>query len=279
MVLTGILAVLFRGIRSLGLILPDLEEAAVSGLTLLEQWLLQLARKAPQSLRPVAAQHVLDLFSDSTAFLQESTKFVLSFAGSILTQVPDRAFTLFTAIISGFMISAKLPKLKALVKEQLSRKNFKAVLSFLKNFRNTLGRWLLAQLKLTCVTLLILMLGFIVLKIPYAPIWAAAVAFLDALPILGTGAVLIPWSIISFLRADTVKALGLLALYICAMATRSVLEPRLIGRQLGLDPLLTLAAIYAGYRLWGFGGMILSPLLAVTAFRLIPQARNSGKSL
>ena len=57
--------------------------------------------------------------------------------------------------------------------------------------------------------------------------------------------------------------------------TRSVLEPKLVGKQLGLDPLLTLAALYAGYRLWGLGGMILAPLLAVTVRNLIPDSRTA----
>ena len=113
---------------------------------------------------------------------------------------------------------------------------------------------------------------------PYAPLWAAAIALLDALPVLGTGIVLIPWSIVSFLQADAPRALGLLAVYVTATLTRSLPEPRFVGRQLGLDPLITLAAIYCGYRLWGIGGMILSPLVAVTAFQLLPGPADSGKS-
>ena len=103
-------------------------------------------------------------------------------------------------------------------------------------------------------------------------------AFLDALPLLGTGAVLIPWSLISFLQENTPQALGLLGLYAVVTLTRSLLEPRFVGRQLGLDPLATLAALYIGYRLWGFGGMILSPLLAVAAAGMIGEGRNTGKA-
>ena len=220
---------------------------------------------------------MLALFSDGTAFLDQGVKFVLSMAGGILTHIPDRAFTLFTGLISGFMFSAKLPRLKKMLKEKLPRDRLQTVLQFLRRLKATGFQWLQAQLKLTAVTLLILTLGLILLNIPYAPLWALAIALLDALPLLGTGIVLIPWSVVSFLSADTPRALGLLAIYITAMLTRSTLEPRFVGKQLGLDPLITLAAIYCGYRLWGFPGMILSPLLAVTAFSLIPQAADSGK--
>ena len=87
---------------------------------------------------------------------------------------------------------------------------------------------------------------------------------MDALPVLGTGTVLVPWSLVCLLQGDTVRGIGLLGVYAAASLTRSVLEPRFIGRQLGLDPLVTLLAMYAGYRLWGLAGMILAPLLAVT---------------
>ena len=272
-----ILFLLFLGFSSLGNILPDLTEAAVSGLAVLEQWLLSLAGRFPQAVRPFLQKHVLALFSDGTAFLDQGVKFVLGLAGGVLTHIPDRAFTLFTGLISGFMISAKLPRLKKILKDKLSLKRIQTILKFLRSLKSTVMQWLLAQMKLAGITLLILTLGLILLNIPYAPIWALAIAVLDALPLLGTGIVLIPWSIVSFLAADTPRALGLLAIYITAMLTRSTLEPRFVGKQLGLDPLITLASIYCGYRLWGFPGMILSPLLAVTAFRLIPQAADSGK--
>ena len=96
------------------------------------------------------------------------------------------------------------------------------------------------------------------------------VSLVDAFPILGTGTVLLPWTLISFVQDNAARGMGLLGIYAVVSVTRSVLEPKLVGKQLGLDPLVTLAALYAGYRLWGLGGMILAPLLAVTVRNLIP---------
>ena len=73
------------------------------------------------------------------------------------------------------------------------------------------------------------------------------------------------------------KALGLLGLYALTALTRSALEPRLVGRQLGLDPLLTLIALYTGFRLWGIWGMFLMPMLAITVISMIPETRKPGK--
>ena len=97
-----------------------------------------------------------------------------------------------------------------------------------------------------------------------------AVSLVDALPVLGTGTVLVPWAVICFLQGEGARAIGLLGVYAVVTLSRSMLEPKLVGRHLGLDPLVTLMALYAGYRLWGVGGMIFAPLLAVTIMQVTP---------
>ena len=68
--------------------------------------------------------------------------------------------------------------------------------------------------------------------------------------------------------------MGLLGCYAVVTLVRSSLEPRLVGKQLGLDPLVTLMALYIGYKIWGIGGMILAPLLTVTALQLVPEKHD-----
>ena len=97
---------------------------------------------------------------------------------------------------------------------------------------------------------------------------------MDAFPILGTGTVLLPWALVSLLGGNKVQALGLASIYVAISLSRSVLEPKLLGSHLGLDPLVTLAALYAGYKLWGFGGLILAPVLAVAAVQLLRPERQ-----
>ena len=142
--------------------------------------------------------------------------------------------------------------------------------------KHAVGGWLLAQLKLAGVTLILLCLGLVLLRVRYALLWALGITVLDAFPILGTGTVLLPWALICFLQGNTPRAIGLLGLYAVISLTRSVLEPKLVGRHLGLDPLAALVALYAGYKLWGIGGMILAPLLAGTALQLVPPKKHEA---
>ena len=271
-----VLAILVRELSALAGILPDLTETTRSGILLLRSWMMDLAGRSPQSIRPLLEQNVGALFSGGTALLDKGFSYVLGLAGAILSHVPDSALTLATAVISGFMISAKLPGIRRWIKTHFRWERLRPLLDVLKRIRSAVGGWLMAQLRLTGVTLILLLMGFVILRIPYALLWAVGICFLDALPVLGTGTVLLPWGLICFLQGDRARAIGLGGLYVVITLTRSVLEPRLVGKQLGLDPLVTLFALYAGYKVWGIGGMILSPLLAVTVVQLLPENRNSS---
>ena len=264
-------------VRELGLladVLPELLEAARGGLESLELFLTDLVARAPEAVRPLLIGQVEQLFSGSSALLDRATGWLLRLASGFVTKLPGSALGLGTGIISSFMISAKLPQWQAWFRSRLPREKLKPMLDTVSGMKTAVFGWLKAQVKLSGVTWVVVTAGFFLLGIRYAPLWAAAVALVDSFPILGTGTILLPWSLVAFLQADTGRAFGLLGLYAAVTVIRSLLEPRLVGRQLGLDPLLTLVALYAGYRLFGLAGMILSPILAVTVTQAV-QARRA----
>lgn len=253
-----------RQVSRLASVMPDLESTAQQGMATLESFLMDMAHRAPDSVSPLLTRGVEGLFSDGGNLLKDASGTVLRMASGVVTRIPDSALGVGTWLIASYMISARLPRLKQAVKARLPASWQEQVLPGMRRLRKTLSGWFLAQLKLTAVTFLVLSAGFLLLGIRHGVLWAAVVSLLDALPVLGTGTVLVPWSLVSFLQGDPVRAMGLLGVYAAAAVLRSVLEPKLVGRQLGLDPLVTLLALYAGYRLWGLPGMILSPLLAAT---------------
>ena len=263
-----LMALLVKEMSLLAGALPDLEQTATEGLSYLEGFLLKLTDRTPAGVRPLLSQAVTGLFSDSTAVMDRFTQWIPGAASKALGHIPGSAITLGTGILSGFMVSARLPKLKAWLRQLLGNAKLQKWLPVLTRVRQGLGGFLKAQLKLSALSFLILLCGFWLLKISYAPLWALFTAVVDAIPVLGTGTVLIPWSLISFLQGDTGRAFGLLGVYAAAVVLRSVLEPRLVGKQLGLDPLVTLMALYAGYKLFGILGMLFAPLLAVTVTKL-----------
>ena len=274
LVVMALCAVVLRELGLLADVLPELLEAARGGMASLEIFLTDLVARTPETLRPLLIEQVEGLFSGGSALLDRITAWLLRLASGVLTQIPDSALGFGTGLIASFMISAKLPAWKTWLRSRLSGEKLRPAVETVKKLENAVLGWLKAQMKLIGVTWAVMTAGFWLLGIRYAPLWAGAVALVDAFPVLGTGAVLVPWSLVSFLQADTGRAFGLLGLYGGVTLIRSLLEPRLVSRQLGLDPLVTLIALYAGYRLWGLTGMILAPILAVT----VTQLARSGKT-
>ncbi len=262
-------AVAVKELGGLAGMVPTLTGTARQGIQLLQDWLVSLSEQAPEEVRPVLQKTVLDFFNDGTVLLQQVTQRVPGAVTSALSGLGQGALGLGTGVVSAFLISGRLPKLKKMVAQRLPESWNTKYLPALKRVKTALGGWLKAQLKLSGVTWGIVTIGLLVLRIPYAPAWAVLVAVVDAVPILGTGTVLVPWALICLLQGESLRAIGLLCTYGAAAMTRTVLEPRLVGRQLGMDPLATLVALYVGYRFWGIPGLLLTPILASAAKSLI----------
>lgn len=131
-----------------------------------------------------------------------------------------------------------------------------------------LGGFLLAQFKIMCIVFAILLIGFLVMGNPYALLLALVISFVDLLPILGTGTILIPWTLICFLQRDYRQAMFLIILYVVCLVARQFLQPKMIADSMGLDSMATLVLIYTGYKLNGMKGMILALLAGVIILSL-----------
>ena len=250
-------------VKELGILarrLPNLQDTAQQATLQLQSLMESAAMYAPDGIRPLLDRSISGLFSSVS--LDQSIVGLPAAIKSFLSRVPDGALGIGAGVISGFMFSARLPKLKSWLDRKMPPNVKSQLIPALKRGKNALFGWLKAQLKLSSITCGIVLTGFLLLQIPFAPVWAVGIAIVDAVPLLGTGIVLIPWALVKLMQRRHLQAIGLLCIYGCAVITRTVLEPRLVGRHLGLDPLVTLVFLYLGYRFWGIFGMLLAPMLA-----------------
>ena len=139
-------------------------------------------------------------------------------------------------------------------------------------------RYLKAYLVLLLLTFAQLFLGLCILRVEYAFLLAALIALVDILPVFGVGTVLVPWAAVELLRRQFKLGIGLLILYGVVSLVHQITEPKLVGKSLGLHPLLTLAAGYVGFRLFSVGGMVLAPLAALLLKGIFAATRkNQGQ--
>ena len=114
----------------------------------------------------------------------------------------------------------------------------------------------------------LLLAGFFFLRIEGAVLLAAMIALLDALPLFGAGVALVPWALAELLLSNPSRAAGLALLFAVILAVRNGLEPHVVGRQIGLHPLVSLISFYLGWRLAGLAGMLLAPILVLILVKL-----------
>ena len=185
---------------------------------------------------------------------------------------PDTLLFAVTAGIGTYFASASYPQLTAFLAAQIPaglRRRFSGVGG---NLKGSFGGWLRAQLILMLMTFFELLIGFLLLRVRGAPVIAAVTALVDALPVFGTGTVLLPWAAACLLLGQAPRAVALAALYAVISAVRSFLEPKVMAAQAGLPPLAALAAMYAGFRAFGVAGMILLPV----ALLFVKQLHDQG---
>ena len=268
LLLTGIYAlcrILCREAVGLARQLPSLVASLAEPASRLEAWLLARLSGFPDGVGQALTEGVKGFFRSGTGFLGKAYEWVFQAASSVLSMLPDLALFVLTAVLSSFMLAAKLPTLLALWERKAPEPWKRRCAGVLRRLRATLGGWVKTQVKLMGVTFLVLTAGLMILGVDYPVLLGLLIALIDALPVFGSGTVLIPWGLFVLLSGNSFLGVGLLCLYGAASLIRSALEPKMLGKQMGLDPLLTLLALYAGYRFFGILGMILFPIGAMLA--------------
>lgn len=240
--------------------LPVLLKELSPSLDLLREKMTGLAARLPDGFSAPALQWVDKLFTGGNMFLGSLSEWLLSGAARVLSRIPDLILFVLTTLLSAYFFAMDTQGPKKLLYKHIPKAWLERGKALLYRLKTALKGYAKSQLYLSAVTYGLCAIGLLILGYPKGFLIAIPIALVDALPILGAGSVLIPWGILFFLRGDTTMGTALLLLYGICSVTRTVLEPRFLGEQMGLHPLLTLVSLYGGYRLFGFGGMLLLPI-------------------
>ena len=173
-----------------------------------------------------------------------------------------------TAGIGTYFVSASYPRVLAFISAQIPLALKERLSGLGRDLKNSFGGFAKAQLILMGMTFTQLLIAFVLLGVekPFLP--AAVTAFVDALPVFGTGIILVPWALYGLLLGNSAQGLGLLICWLVVSLVRNCAQAKLLGDQIGLDPLASLLAIYVGWQVKGVWGMLLFPLVMVTLRQL-----------
>lgn len=184
---------------------------------------------------------------------------LLTFSGAsnLAQNIAEFFLTFIITILSAYFFIIKRDELMEGFKKFFPNSVIEGWNLIYNNFTKAVGGYFKAQLKIMFVLTIIMIVGFEILMVSYSVLLALGIAFLDFLPVFGTGAVLWPWALVDMLSGNYFRAIGLVIIYLICQITKQVLQPKMVGDSIGLSPLSTLIFLYIGYKLYGVLGMIL----------------------
>ena len=189
-------------------------------------------------------------------------------APSLVSWVSSFAISTVVFIMASYFITADYPHLRFLITDRTPAEARGFCATVKRLFVQAFGGYLKSQLLLSLVVFLILAVGFVIIGQPYGLLLAALFAVLDFIPIIGAGTVMVPWAVVDLILGNYVGAIQLMVIWGVIALFRRVGEPKILGDQTGLPPILSLLGIYVGMRLGGVLGMIVGPILLLVLINL-----------
>lgn len=202
------------------------------------------------------------------SFLTNASSTIAFTLTGIAGQLPSLLIKLIFTIVSSFFFTIDYYKIADFFSRQLSGERLDMLVKLKDKTFGTIGKFIKAYGAIIMITFVELSFGFWLLGVTSPLLIGFLVAIIDIMPILGTGAVLLPWSLIGFITGDIKTGIGMLVLYIAITAIRQTIEPKIVGQQIGLHPIVTLLLMFVGAQLMGVLGLLLLPVLATLLLQL-----------
>lgn len=222
-----------------------------------------------------AQESVAKLDPEAADVLQSSLASVISSAGSAVssfsvravgvvsgwvTKLPGKMLSTLICIIATVFMTADFHRMTAFLLRQLPERSRHVAVKAKESFINVLSKYGKSYGIIMCITFVELSVGLLILRQENALLLALLIAVFDIFPVVGAGFILVPWAIVTLLGGNMARGFGLVALYIIITIFRQFIEPRIVGHQVGLHPLVTLIAMLVGTKLFGGIGLLGLPI-------------------
>ena len=254
--ISALLSSLFHEVQHLIEDLPNIVNQINAQLDYLSEKVRGISGALPEDVQTAINSIIISLGDLVNSFIKNLNLSAGS-AGAFAQGVAEGFLVVIVTILSAYFFTVDRDKLIAGLKKHLPDSVTDGWRLVMDNFRMAFGGYFKAQFKIMLVLTVIMFIGFEILKVDYSFFIALGVAFLDLLPVLGTGTVLWPWALFDVISGNYTRAVGLIIIYLICQVVKQVLQPKMVGDSIGLSPLSTLVFMYIGYQLYSVLGMII----------------------
>ena len=200
---------------------------------------------------------------------------------NIVTSIPAIGIYFGITIVALYFICIDKIYILDMVEYHMPKRWSKKMFIHIREISTVLGGYLKAQATLIIISFIISLVGLYIFKfigfnVKYPLLIALTIGFVDALPILGSGSVMIPWAIISGINGNIKFGFAIIGLLIIMSVVRQFLEPRIVSKNIGIHPIFTLIAMYTGFKFIGIMGLILGPIILIILKNIFSNLIDKG---
>lgn len=232
----------------------------------------QLFARLPQGVQNGWQAMMQNLDQTMGKLIGEMSEPTMEVAGNVAKRIPSIFVATIVTFVSAYFFIAQREEIIIWAKKISPQPIVSRMTMVMDNLKYAVGGYFKAQFKIMVVVFLMLLVGFSLIGVHFSILLALGIAFLDFLPFFGTGTALIPWAVYKFLVGNYRMAIALLILYAVTQVVRQLIQPKLVGDSMGLNPLLTLVLLYIGYKL----GSVLGMIFAVPVGMIVVNLYQAG---
>lgn len=216
---------------------------------------------------------IYQLLESSENLLLALTPNILSFVQNVVMNIPKIVISFIISIVISFFLAMDYDMIKAFIWKQINVSVQQFLMNFNDKFAATVFKMIRSYALIIMLTFIQLFIGLSILRVELALWIAIAIAIFDILPVVGTGGIVLPWALISILYGNTFLGIGLFVLYGVILVVRQVVEPKIIGDQVGLHPIVTILSMILGFNTLGVVGLFGFPIV----ISILVKLQEEGK--
>ncbi len=251
--------------------MPAMYQGIAADIAIIEQ----KVEKALEALPAAQKESLLDSVDKVSAFLLEKIQKAgtptIEAAGTFAKNIPSALISTIITILSAYFMIADKEKISEYVKSHFSEGIKSRARKLNQGFKQVLSGYFKAQMIILVFVGVILFVGFLILKVRFALLFSVLIAILDFLPFFGTGTALGPWALYHLLAGNYQMTVGLGVIYVVSQLVRRIIEPKVLGDTIGMNPLLTMVLMYIGFKTIGVMGLLFAAPVGMLVINLDEQ--------
>ena len=230
------------------------EQSVLPGITKIYDWVLTIGERYDTSVTDAIEQALPNMISSIGSAVTNLSGKIISGVTGIATKLPSLLLSSVICLIATVFISIDFDRITLFVVNNLPAKPLRVAINVKNSFLEMIWQFIKSYAIIFCITVSEITIGLMIVGIKNSLLFGILIGIFDALPIVGSGMILLPWALITMLTGKTMRGLGIFIIYVVVVVARQIIEPKIVGKHVGLRPIVTLTCMYAGSKL--FGGLV-----------------------